>query len=269
MSVWNNKKEVKVLRKTINNFTRMKEQGEKFSCLTAYDASFASLIEKAGIECILVGDSLGMVIKGQETTLSVTINDMIYHTNNIRRSTSTVFIMADLPFGTCGSTQETYQNASRLMSAGAQMVKIEGGAVMQESIQFLSKRGIPVCSHLGLLPQSVHKTSGYKMQGKDPHTAEQILSDAILMYQAGADMILLECIPKYLAAEITLNVPVPVIGIGAGADCDAQVLVCYDLLGITPGGGPGFSKDFLADNGSIEAAFKAYDKAVKCGSFPV
>ena len=246
----------------------MKKQEEKFSCLTAYDASFAQLMEKAGIDCLLVGDSLGMVIKGQETTLSVNIDDMVYHTKNVRRSTSSVFIMVDLPFGACGSTEETYHNASRLMSACAQMVKIEGGEVMQENIEFLSKRGIPVCSHLGLLPQSVHKTSGYSMQGKDSHSADKILSDALLMCEAGADMILLECVPKQLAAEITTNVPVPVIGIGAGNGCDAQVLVSYDMLGITPGGGPSFSRNFLIDNESIEGAFKAYSQAVKSGKFP-
>ena len=247
----------------------MKQQGEKFTCLTAYDASFANLMENSGVECILVGDSLGMVVKGQDTTLSVTIEDMIYHTNNVRRGSSATFIMVDLPFGVSGSIEETYQNASRLMSAGAQMVKIEGGVVMQDTIEFLTNRGIPVCSHLGLLPQSVHKTSGYRMQGKDPHSADQILSDALVLCDAGADMILLECIPKQLATEITTNVPVPVIGIGAGKGCDAQVLVSYDMLGITPGGGPSFSKDFMSENQSIAEAFKAYVDAVKSGTFPV
>lgn len=226
-------------------------------------------MEQAGVECLLVGDSLGMVIKGQETTLSVSIEEMIYHINNVRRSTSSVFIMADLPFGVCSSVEETYKNASQLMSAGAQMVKIEGGEVMQESIEFLTNRGIPVCSHLGLLPQSVHKTSGYAMQGKDHYTADKILSDALLMCETGADMILLECIPKQLATEITSNVSVPVIGIGAGNGCDAQVLVCYDMLGITAGGGPSFSRNFLADSHSIEGAFEAYVKSVKSGTFPV
>jgi 3-methyl-2-oxobutanoate hydroxymethyltransferase len=257
------------LRKTIKHFTQMKQQAEKFSCLTAYDASFANLMENSGIDCILVGDSLGMVIKGQDTTLSVSIEDMLYHTHNVRRGTSSTFIMVDLPFGVSGSIEETYRNASRLMSAGAQMVKIEGGAVMQETIIFLTKRGIPVCSHLGLLPQSVHKTSGYRMQGKDSHTADQILSDALLMCEVGADMILLECVPKQLATEITSNISVPVIGIGAGKGCDAQVLVSYDMLGITPGGGPAFSKNFLTAAQSIDGAFKAYDAAVKSGEFPI
>ncbi|MFK5983943.1 MAG: 3-methyl-2-oxobutanoate hydroxymethyltransferase [Pseudomonadota bacterium] len=258
-----------MLRKTIQHFVKMKEQGEKFSCLTAYDASFAQLMEVSGLECLLIGDSLGMVIKGQDSTLSVSIDDMVYHTNNVRRSTSSVFIMADMPFGACGSLEQSYQNASSLMSAGAQMIKFEGGAIMQETVEFLSQRGIPICSHLGLLPQSVHKTSGYRVQGKDQQSADQILSDALLMYQTGADMLLLECVPKTLAAEITSNVPIPVIGIGAGNDCDAQVLVSYDMLGITAGGGPSFSRNFLADNQSIEAAFKAYVEAVKNRSFPV
>ncbi len=246
----------------------MKQQGDKFSCLTAYDASFSQLMEKSGVECLLVGDSLGMVIKGQDSTLSVTMKDMIYHTQNVSRATSSVFIMADIPFGLCGSVEQTYQASSALMAAGAQMVKLEGGEVMQETIKFLSLRGIPVCSHLGLLPQSVHKTSGYRVQGKDQQSAEQILNDAMLMYESGADMLLLECVPKTLAEEITSNVPIPVIGIGAGNSCDAQVLVSYDMLGITPDGGPSFSHNFLADHASIEDAFVAYVSAVKNSTFP-
>jgi len=256
------------VRKTINYFASLKQQGVKFSCLTAYDASFSQLMELAGIECLLIGDSLGMVIKGQESTLSVSLDEMIYHTQNVSRATTDVFIMSDLPFGLCASIEQSYQAAVALMSAGAQMIKIEGGAVMQETIKFLTQRGIPICSHLGLLPQSVHKIGGYKVQGKDVHTAKQILADAQLMVNAGADMILLECIPHGLAKQLTKEVSVPIIGIGAGNSCDGQILVSYDMLGITAGGGPSFSHNFLAENNSIEEAIKAYANAVKSKSFP-
>jgi 3-methyl-2-oxobutanoate hydroxymethyltransferase len=201
------------VRKTINYFAKLKQLDEKFSCLTAYDASFAQAMEAAGVECLLIGDSLGMVIKGQESTLSVSLDEIIYHTQNVRRATHSTFIMSDLPFGLCGSVEKSYQAASALMSAGAQMVKIEGGSIMQETTQFLTDRGIPICSHLGLLPQSVHKIGGYKVQGKDKQTADQILKDAQLMEAAGADMLLLECVPKALAQQLATEVAVPVIGI--------------------------------------------------------
>lgn len=256
------------MRKTINYFTKLKQQGEKFTCLTAYDASFAQLMESSGIECLLIGDSLGMVIKGQESTLSVTLDEIIYHTQNVRRATKHCYIMADLPFGLIGSIEQTYQAAASLMSAGAQIIKIEGGAIMQKTVEVLTSRGIPVCSHLGLLPQSVHKIGGYKVQGKDNKAAQQILADAQIMVAAGADMLLLECVPSDLSQQLTKQSTIPVIGIGAGNSCDAQVLVSYDMLGITPGGGPSFSHNFLAENDSIEAAFKAYIKAVKSLRFP-
>ena len=247
----------------------MKQSGEKFSCLTAYDASFAIAQEEAGVEVILVGDSLGMVVKGQVSTLSVTMDEMVYHTANVSRVCERSLIMADLPFASDITKEQTLTNAARLIAeGGAHMVKIEGGALMLETIEFLSQRGVAVCSHLGLLPQSVYKMGGYRIQGRDKEEADQILADAIALEEAGADILLLECVPAQLAAEISCNVKVPVIGIGAGVDCDAQVLVCYDMLGLTHGVPASFVKNFLNDSSSIQEAFKAYVEQVKNGQFP-
>ncbi|MDX2506254.1 MAG: 3-methyl-2-oxobutanoate hydroxymethyltransferase [Gammaproteobacteria bacterium] len=247
----------------------MKQAGEKFACLTAYDASFARAQEAAEVEVILVGDSLGMVVKGQASTLSVSMDDMIYHTANVARVCQKSLIMADLPFAADVSKEQTYSNCARLIAeGGAHMVKIEGGAAMLESVEFLSRRGMAVCSHLGLLPQSVHKTGGYRIQGRTTQEAEQILADAVALEQAGAEILLLECVPAELGKLITGHVNVPVIGIGAGADCDAQVLVCYDMLGLTHGIPASFVKNFLADTHSIQAAFKAYVQQVKSAEFP-
>ncbi len=255
---------------TITHLKKMKQKGEKFSCLTAYDASFALAQEQAGVELILVGDSLGMVVKGQPSTLSVSMDEMVYHTANVSRVCHQSLIMADLPFAADITKEQAYANSARLVSeGGAQMVKIEGGAAMLDSVQFLAQRGVAVCSHLGLLPQSVYKTGGYRVQGRSEQEAEQILNDALSLEQAGADIILLECVPAELARRISKSLAVPVIGIGAGADCDAQVLVCYDMLGLTPNNTPAsFVKNFLIDAGSIQNAFKAYVEQVKDGQFP-
>lgn len=256
----------KITTTVLNN---MKQSGEKFTCLTAYDASIAMAQENAGVEVILVGDSLGMVIKGQASTLSVSMEEMLYHTENVSRVCQKSLIMADLPFASDITREQTFTNAARLMGeAGAHMVKIEGGATMLDTIDFLSQRGVAVCSHLGLLPQSVYKMGGYRIQGRTAEEAEQILSDAIALEQAGADILLLECVPAELAARVSSNVKVPVIGIGAGADCDAQVLVCYDMLGLTNGTPASFVKNFLAQTNSIQAAFSAYVEQVKSGEFP-
>ena len=254
---------------TITTLKNMKRSGEKFTCLTAYDASFAIAEENAGVEVILVGDSLGMVVKGQASTLSVSMDDMVYHTANVSRVCQKSLIMSDLPFAADINKEQTYSNAARLISeGGAHMVKIEGGATMLESVEFLAQRGVAVCSHLGLLPQSVYKMGGYRVQGGTPEEAEQILNDAIALEKAGADILLLECVPAELTARITASVSVPVIGIGAGADCDAQVLVCYDMLGLTNGTPASFVKNFLAQSHSIQDAFKAYVEQVKNGQFP-
>lgn len=247
----------------------MKQAGEKFTCLTAYDASFARAQEDAGVEVILVGDSLGMVVKGQASTLSVSMDEMVYHTANVSRGCQKSLIMTDLPFAADITKEQAYSNSARLFSeGGAHMVKIEGGAAMLETVQFLAQRGVAVCSHLGLLPQSVYKMGGYRIQGRTPEEAEQILKDAIELEQAGVDLLLLECVPAELAARITQSVTIPVIGIGAGAECDAQVLVSYDMLGLTHGNPASFVKNFLQETNSIQAAFKAYVEQVKNGQFP-
>ena len=248
---------------------QMKQDKQKFACLTAYDASFALAEEQAGVEVILVGDSLGMVVKGQDSTLSVTMDEMVYHARNVSRVCQNSLIMADLPFASDVTKEQTCHNAARLIGeGGAHMVKIEGGAALLDTVEFLSQRGIAVCSHLGLLPQSVYKLGGYRIQGKTPDEAEQILADALALEQAGADILLLECVPAELATRITEQAKIPVIGIGAGAGCDAQVLVCYDMLGLNQGTSARFVKNFLAETDSIQAAFKAYVEQVKSGAFP-
>ncbi|MBF0266213.1 MAG: 3-methyl-2-oxobutanoate hydroxymethyltransferase [Gammaproteobacteria bacterium] len=263
------------MRYTNDHFLKKKKQGEKTAVLTAYDASFAQLMENAGVEIILVGDSLGMVVQGNDSTIPVSIDDMIYHTQCVSHQTQQVLIMADLPFATTYNTELCYHNAARLLAeGGAQMVKIEGGQIMLDTVQFLTQRSIPVCAHLGLLPQSVYRLGGYKVQGKKENDAQQILDDAIAMEAVGADMILLECVPADLAKKITQAVQIPVIGIGAGKDCDAQVLVSYDMLGMSLNGSPSFSHNFLADLAksdgeiSIKSAFEAYVNAVQSGIFP-
>ncbi len=254
---------------TLTAIQEMTARGEKFACLTAYDASFARVLDEAGVDVLLVGDSLGMVIQGRETTLPVTLDEMIYHTACVSRTRRRALIMADMPFMSDARPHDALRNAARLMAeGGAHMVKIEGGAVMADTIQLLSGRGIPVCAHLGLLPQSVHKIGGYRVQGRDGPSARRILEDAANLTAAGADMLLLECVPATLADEIVASVKVPVIGIGASAACDAQVLVCYDMLGLTPGSRPRFCKNFLAGKDSIRAAVEDYVQAVKTGRFP-
>lgn len=247
----------------------MKERGEKIACLTAYDASFARVLDGAGVEVLLVGDSLGNVVQGHGTTLPVTLDQMVYHTACVTRGRRRALVMSDLPFASDVTPLRALDSAARLMAeGGAQMVKIEGGRIIAETVRTLSERGLPVCGHLGLLPQSVHK-SGYRVQGRDAEGAARLLAEARELEEAGADMLLLECVPAGLAAQISRNADVPVIGIGAGLDCDGQVLVLYDVLGITPGKRPSFSADFLTGAaGGIAAAAQAYVQAVKQGAFP-
>lgn len=256
-------------RLNLTHLRKMKAERDKIAMLTAYDASFSYLLEQAGIDVILVGDSLGMVIQGQESTLPVTIEDMIYHTRNVVRGSKSAFIIADMPFMSYSNTEQAITTAARLMAdGGAQMVKLEGGAVVADTIKQLTRRGIPVCAHLGLLPQSVHRLGGYRVQGRDSATAEQLISDAKLLESAGVDMLILECVPADLTRCITESITVPVIGIGAGSSCDGQVLVLYDILGLTSGKQPRFCRDFLADTGTIEAAIAKYVSDVKSGQFP-
>lgn len=244
------------------------EKGEKLSVLTCYDASFARLLVDNGIDVLLVGDSLGMTIQGHTSTLPVTLEQMAYHTDAVARGASgKAFVIADLPFGSYQqSSEQAFAAAARLMAAGANMVKLEGGAVMLDSVRFLSQRGIPVCAHLGLLPQSVNVT-GYRAQARDALAATQLLQDAGDMESAGAQMLVLESIPSVLAEEVTQHLGIPTIGIGAGPHCNGQVLVLQDLLGLTPKP-PRFAKNFMQDAGSLASAISHYVGAVKSGTFP-
>lgn len=254
---------------TLTTLRRFKEQGEKFTCLTVYDASFSRLLDTAGVDVLLVGDSLGMVIQGHDSTLPVSMEEMIYHTRIVRRASSRALVMADMPFMSYATRETALANAARLMKeGGAHMVKLEVTAQMSDTVAHLAACGIPVCAHLGLLPQSVNKIGGYKVQGREPAAAEAMVRDARTMEAAGADLLLLECVPRGLAQAITRTVSIPVIGIGAGPDCDAQVLVLYDMLGITPGKRPRFSRDFLAQAGSVSSAVAAFIDEVRSGSFP-
>lgn len=256
------------MRVTQNTLRKMYQNGEKFTILTCYDASFARLLENAGIDVLLVGDSLGNVLQGKQTTLSVTLNDMKYHTRCVSQGATNAMIMTDMPFGTFQESPSlAFKNASKLMAAGAHMVKIEGGRTMAETIQFLTQRGIPVCAHIGLTPQSVHQLSGYKLQGKNDKEANLLLEDAIVLEKAGANMLLMELVPATLAKKITQTLNIPTIGIGAGADCSAQVLVLHDMLGIYPTNAR-FNKNFMSGAHSIEDAIKHYIEAVKSGIFP-
>lgn len=254
---------------TVTTLQSMKQAGDKIVCLTAYDASFARLLDDAGVEVLLVGDSLGMVVQGQETTVPVTMENMVYHTRAVARGRRRSFLIADMPFMSYARPEQTLENAARLMGEGrAHMVKLEGGRTQVESVHLLTERGIPVCAHLGLQPQSVHKLGGYKVQGRGETAALTMLDDAKALQQAGADLLVLECVPASLAAGIAVAVDIPVIGIGAGKDCDGQVLVLYDVLGLTPGRSPRFARNFMADGGDIQSAVRAYVAAVKASEFP-
>ena len=253
----------------VASLMRMKTEGEKIACITAYDASFATLVDDAGADLVLVGDSLGMVIQGHDTTVPVTLNDVIYHCKAVSRGLYRPFLMADMPFMTYASREQALENAVRLMQeGGAKIVKLEGGAGQVEIVEFLASHDIAVCAHLGLKPQSVHKVGGFRVQGRDEAAAEQMLHDAKALEAAGADIVLLECIPAKLGVEITKALHVPVIGIGAGPDTDGQILVLYDVLNITAGRKPKFSKDFMMDTASPLEAVKAYVQAVKTRDYP-
>ena len=257
------------MRTTLSKLQAMCSKGEKIAVLTCYDASFAALLEAQGVDILLVGDSLGMVLQGHETTLPVTLDDMVYHTASVARGSKQAFIVTDMPFGTFQiSPQEAFVHAEKLMVAGAQMVKIEGGAVMVETVRFLTERGIPVCGHVGLTPQSVNQLGGYRVQGKASAAAQKMLEDATSLEQAGAGMIVLEAIPALLAAEITAALSIPTIGIGAGAACSGQVLVLHDMLDIYPGKKARFVKNYMQSSSSIAEAVGKYVAEVKDGSFP-
>jgi 3-methyl-2-oxobutanoate hydroxymethyltransferase len=257
------------MRTTLTALKAMRGKGEKIAVLTCYDASFAALLEAQGIDVLLVGDSLGMVLQGHETTLPVTLGDMVYHTACVARGAKQAFIISDMPFGTFQvSPEKTFEHAAQLMAASAQMVKLEGGASMVEMVRFLTGRGIPVCGHIGLTPQSVHQLGGYRVQGKESAAAQKLLEDATALEQAGAGMIVLEAMPALLAAEITAQLTIPTIGIGAGAACSGQVLVLHDMLDIYPGKKARFVKNYMQGATSIAAAVANYVAEVKAGSFP-
>ncbi len=248
---------------------RMKAQGEKIASLTCYDASFAALVDESGAYVVLVGDSLGMVIQGHDTTVPVTLDHVIYHCKAVARGLRRPFLMADMPFMTYTSREQALQNAVRLMQeGGAKMVKLEGGGGQVEIVEFLARHDIAVCAHLGLKPQSVHKTGGFRVQGREEAAAEQMKRDAKALQDAGADVVLLECIPSQLGAEITAELHVPVIGIGAGPDTDGQILVLYDVLDITPGRKPRFVRNCMAGHDSPLAALTSYVEAVKSRAYP-
>ena len=252
---------------TIKTLNEKKKSGEKFPVITAYDASFSRLANNAGIDVILVGDSLGNVIQGHDSTIPTTINDMVYHTQAVRRGSENTFIITDLPFMTFSHEHQALDNSAMLMRAGANMVKLEGGSWLNTTVRMLCERGIPVCGHLGLTPQSVHKISGNKVQGRTKQSASQIFEDALNLEKAGIDLLVLECVPAKLAQKITQKIQIPVIGIGAGVDTDGQVLVIYDILGLSPRM-PSFSKNFLNGTGDIESALKLYSEQVRSKEFP-
>lgn len=257
---------------TIKDLQSFKQKNEKFSCLTAYDACFAKLIADIGIETQLIGDSVGNVIQGHQTTVPVTIDEMCYHTRHVARGNTNSLLFADMPFMSYAAIEQALQNAGRLMQAGGHVVKMEGGEWLCETIYQLTTRGIPVCSHLGLTPQSVHQLGGFKVQGRDQTSAERLIQEAKSVVEAGASVLVLECIPESLAADITAMLPIPVIGIGAGAATDAQVMVLYDILGLNSGYTPKFVKNFMDDvaneTHSIRGAIEAFHHAVKQGLFP-
>ncbi len=252
---------------TIRALKNYKAQQQRFACISLYDAQTAAIAQQQGIETLLVGDSLGMTVQGHTSTLPVTMEHMVYHTQAVARGNTLSFIIADMPFMSYSTPEQAMHNATLLMQAGAHMVKIEGGSWLVETVQMLTQRGIPVCTHLGLTPQSVNKLGGFFVQGKDHDSADTILEEAKALDAAGSDLVVLECVPEALATRITEAVEMPTIGIGAGRYTDSQVLVANDLIGLTEKP-PKFSKNFLAETGSISSAFKAFGEQVRAGEFP-
>jgi 3-methyl-2-oxobutanoate hydroxymethyltransferase len=252
---------------TINTLYKLKSNNEKFVVISLYDAHMAAMAQKCGVEVVLIGDSLGMTVLGYDSTIPVTMEQMIYHVEAVARGNKKSLIVGDLPFMTYATPEEALRNCARIMQAGAHMVKLEGGAWLAETVSMLAERGIPVCAHLGLTPQSVNKFGGFRVQGRSQEDADKILADAKLLAEAGADLLVLECVPSALAATITRSIPIPTIGIGAGRDTDAQVLVINDILGLTEQP-PKFSKNFLLEARDIPGAMQKYVADVKAGFFP-
>ncbi|MBY5921544.1 3-methyl-2-oxobutanoate hydroxymethyltransferase [Ferrimonas balearica] len=255
-------------RITTSTLNRYKREGHKFAALTAYDASFAAAFAEQGVPVLLVGDSLGMVLKGDDDTLKVTVDDVAYHTRAVHKGAPHALVIADMPFMSYATPEQAYENAATLMRAGAQMVKLEGGDWLLETVRGLTQRSVPVCAHLGLTPQSVHVFGGYKVQGRGEDAGQAILDQALRLQDAGAALLVLECVPTELARTISNALSIPVIGIGAGPHTDGQILVMHDLFGITSGYIPKFAKNYLAQTNSLQAAVAAFVEEVQHGRFP-
>ncbi|MDE1235109.1 3-methyl-2-oxobutanoate hydroxymethyltransferase [Vibrio aestuarianus] len=253
---------------TINDLVQWKQQGRKFASVTAYDASFAQLFESQEMPVLLVGDSLGMVLQGKTDTLPVTVDEIAYHTRSVRAGSPNCLLMADMPFMSYATPEQACENAAKIMQAGANMVKIEGDDWLVDTVKMLTERAVPVCAHLGLTPQSVNIFGGYKVQGRDQEKADRMVKDALALQDAGAQIVLLECVPASLAARITEVLEVPVIGIGAGNVTDGQILVMHDMFGISANYMPKFSKNFLAETGDMRKAVAQYIKDVESAAFP-
>ncbi len=259
----------KPARITLAHLQKMTRERERITMVACYDATAAAVVENAGVEIILVGDSLGMLVQGAESTLSVSIEDAVYHTRCVARGAQRAVVLGDMPFGSYqASPQQAFENAAKLMAAGAHMIKLEGGAVMAETVAFLSARGIPVCGHLGLTPQSVNALGGFKVQGKTVDAAQRVIDDAKAIEAAGAVMIVFEAIPTALGKAVTEALSIPTIGIGAGPDCSGQILLLYDMLDFFPGRKAKFVKNFMVGTGSIGGAVEAFVREVKSGAFP-
>ncbi|WP_034949657.1 3-methyl-2-oxobutanoate hydroxymethyltransferase [Erwinia oleae] len=253
---------------TVSTLHQWKKEGRKFASITAYDFSFARLFADEGVPVLLVGDSLGMVVQGHDSTLPVTVTDIVYHTQAVRRGAPNALLMSDLPFMSYATPEQTFENAAALMRAGANMVKLEGGKWLAETVKQLTERAVPVCGHLGLTPQSVNIFGGYKVQGRESTAADNLLADALALEAAGAQLVVLECVPVSLAKRITDTLSIPVIGIGAGNATDGQILVMHDAFGITGGHIPKFAKNFLAETGDMRAAIRQYVADVEAGAYP-
>ncbi|EIS3741701.1 3-methyl-2-oxobutanoate hydroxymethyltransferase [Aeromonas hydrophila] len=253
---------------TTTNLLKMKQEGQRITAITAYDATFAKLFDDEGAHVLLIGDSLGMVLQGGQDTLGVSMDEMVYHTRCVVRGTTNTLVVTDMPFMSYATPEQTYQNAARLMAAGARMVKMEGGDWLCDSIRHLTRNGVPVCGHLGLTPQSVHVFGGFKVQGRDEFQAQEIYRQALELQAAGIQLLVLECVPTSLAERISKALRIPVIGIGAGPATDGQILVMHDAFGITSGYVPKFTKNFLAETGDMRAAIRLYVKQVSEGTFP-
>jgi 3-methyl-2-oxobutanoate hydroxymethyltransferase len=260
----------KDVRKKISTSTlaTMRQKGEKIAMLTCYDASFAALMDRNQVDVLLIGDSLGMVCQGHDSTLSVTLEDISYHVKSVARAVRSSLVLADMPFGSYGTPEQAFENAVTLMRNGAEMVKCEGGSWLVPTVQFLVERGIPVCAHLGLTPQSVFQLGGFKVQGKTTESAQQLIHDALALQEAGASLLVLEAIPTDLAEKTTAQLSIPTIGIGAGVNCSGQVLVMHDMLGVFPGHKAKFVRNFMESAHSIEEAIQQYVLAVRDLSFP-